>query len=113
MILTIRLISHPQIRSAWFSAQLGCARVKSPSSTFSYILTIIADMVLLLIILTGLLVLRLGGGGTFGLTRILWKQVRKFSIRLRRDSFNLLIFLFFRKRGSFGSSLPFLLRFHY
>lgn len=33
-------------------------------------------MALLLIILTGLLVLRRRGGGAFGLTRVLWKQVR-------------------------------------
>jgi hypothetical protein len=39
-------------------------------------------MALLLIILTGLLVLRRRGGGTFGLTRVLWKQVRQFSLSL-------------------------------
>ena len=55
--------------------------VKNKSSTFSYALTIFADLALLLIILTGLLVLRRRGGGTFGLTRILWKQVRQFSLR--------------------------------
>ena len=33
-------------------------------------------MVLLLIIFSGLLVIRCRGGGTFGLTRLLWKQVR-------------------------------------
>jgi hypothetical protein len=38
-------------------------------------------MALLLIILTGLLVLRRGGGGTFSLTRVLWKQVRQFLLR--------------------------------
>jgi hypothetical protein len=55
--------------------------VKSNTKAFSYILTIIADMALLLIILTGLLVLRRRGGGTFSFGRVLWKQVRQFSLR--------------------------------
>jgi len=62
------------MRSVWFSTQLGCAPAKSNISTFSYIVAIIADMALLLIILTGLLVMRRRIGGTFGLTRVLWKQ---------------------------------------
>jgi hypothetical protein len=33
-------------------------------------------MVLLLIILAGLLDMRRGDGGAFGLTRLIWKQVR-------------------------------------
>jgi hypothetical protein len=37
--------------------------------------TIFADLVLILIMLVGLLLLRRQGGGTFGLTTILWKQV--------------------------------------
>jgi hypothetical protein len=36
----------------------------------------ISDMVLLLVVLTGLVILRRGGGGTSGLTGLLWKQVR-------------------------------------
>jgi len=55
--------------------QIACVPVKSNSSALGYILTVIADMALLLIILTGLLVLCRRGHGTFGLTRVLWKQV--------------------------------------
>ena len=46
----------------------------------------ICDMVLLLIVLAGLLVLRRRVGATFGLTRLVWKQVRW--RLLRRSSFN-------------------------
>lgn len=53
----------------------------------------ITDMALLLIILTGLLVLRRRGGGAFGLTRVLWKQVRHSHNR----RLNSLISFFFRK----------------
>ena len=45
-------------------------------------------MALLLIIFTGLLVLRRRGGGRFGLTRILWKQVKQFSLRRSVIHFN-------------------------
>jgi hypothetical protein len=38
--------------------------------------TVLVDIVLLLIILAGLLVMRYRGGGGFGLTRLIWKQVR-------------------------------------
>jgi hypothetical protein len=50
--------------------------VRSDFSVLSYLPTVIADLVLLLIILAGLLILRHGGGGMFGLTRLLWNQVR-------------------------------------
>jgi hypothetical protein len=36
---------------------------------------IFADLVLILIMLVGLLLLRRHGGGTFGLTPVLWRQV--------------------------------------
>jgi hypothetical protein len=38
--------------------------------------SLIADVVLLLIMLVGLLRLSLGAGDAFGLERVLWKQVR-------------------------------------
>ena len=38
--------------------------------------TIFVDLVLILIMLVGLLLLRRHGGGMFGLTPILWRQVR-------------------------------------
>ncbi len=40
----------------------------------------ISDMVLLLIVLTGLVIMRRRGGSTFGLTRLLWNQVWRFSV---------------------------------
>ena len=36
----------------------------------------VSDIALLLIMFVGLFRLRLRGGGTFGLARLLWKQVR-------------------------------------
>jgi hypothetical protein len=52
-------------------------------------------MVLLLIIFASLFVLRRNGGGTFGLTGLLWRQVRwRFSLDLVR-----LILLFFYSQG--------------
>jgi len=36
----------------------------------------VAELVLLLIIFTGLIVMRRRGVGEFGLTRLIWKQVR-------------------------------------
>jgi len=50
--------------------------VQSDSNALGFIATIIADMVLLLIILACLLVMRYRGGGEFGLTRLIWQQVR-------------------------------------
>jgi hypothetical protein len=57
----------------------------------------ISDMVLLLIVFAGLFVIRHGGGGTIGLTRLVWEQVRW--RLLDRSSFDsqLLLFYFFRK----------------
>ena len=53
-------------------------------------------MALLVIILAGLLVLRRNGGGTFGLSRLLWRQVRwRFSLALVR----LFIYLFVIVKG--------------
>jgi hypothetical protein len=53
---------------------------KSSASALGYTLTMIADITLLLIILAGLLLLRRLNPGTSGLTRVLWKQVRQFSL---------------------------------
>jgi UPF0716 family protein affecting phage T7 exclusion len=49
--------------------------VKSEKSVLGLIPTIFADLVLILIMLVGLFLLRRRGGGTFGLTPILWRQV--------------------------------------
>jgi hypothetical protein len=69
--------------------------VGNDASEWGFIPTIVADMALLLIILSGLSVLRRNGGGTFGLTRLLWTQVRwRFSLALL-----CLIFFFFILKG--------------
>jgi hypothetical protein len=46
------------------------------SNALGFIAAILADMVLLLIVLAGLLVMRCRDGGALGLSRLLWKQVR-------------------------------------
>ena len=43
---------------------------------FAVVTSLITDILLLLIMLIGLLRMRIEGGGTFSLGRILWKQVR-------------------------------------
>ena len=49
--------------------------VNTPSNTASLISMAITDIILLLIMLIGLLRLRRHNGGTFGLARLLLKQV--------------------------------------
>ena len=49
--------------------------VNTPSNTASLISMAITDIILLLIMLVGLLRLRRHSGGTFGLARLLLKQV--------------------------------------
>jgi hypothetical protein len=49
--------------------------VKPEKSVLVLVPTIFADLTLILIMLVGLLLLRRHGGGTFGLTPILWRQV--------------------------------------
>jgi hypothetical protein len=44
--------------------------------------SLIADVVLLLIMLIGLLRLRFGSGDVVGLERVLWKQVRRLPLSL-------------------------------
>jgi hypothetical protein len=72
-----------------------CEPVKTESSVLSFIPMIIFDIVLLLIMFFGLLILRRHGGGTIGLTHLLWRQVR--TILTGRCSLNSLTFFFFRK----------------
>ena len=82
---------------------------RSDPSELGFVPTIVADMALLLIILAGLFVLRRNGGGTFGLARLVWRQVKwRFSLALVRLC--LLNFLF--SRGLFGSYLAAQLRFY-
>jgi hypothetical protein len=52
-----------------------CDILNSESSKLNIIVTVITDITLLSIMLIGLLRLRRYGVGTFGLGRLLWKQV--------------------------------------
>jgi hypothetical protein len=52
-----------------------CAVLNIESIKPNIIVTLITDITLLLIMLVGLLRLRRYGAGTFGLGRLLWKQV--------------------------------------
>ena len=68
-------LKHPQLRSKWDPLLLNCLSVASERGLLGLIPTIFADLALLLIMLVGLLLVRRGGGGMFGLTPILWRQV--------------------------------------
>ena len=49
--------------------------MKTESSILNLIAMLFTDIVLLFTMLVGLLRVRTSGGGTFGLTKLLWKQV--------------------------------------
>jgi len=71
------LIQAPvRLRSAWVSARVNfnCGVVNARSNELTLISMAITDIILLLTMAFGLLRLRRRGGGTFGLTRLLWKQ---------------------------------------
>lgn len=76
-MLDPRGLRHLQLRSVWVPGQDTCIRVNVEKTTvnLSFIFVFITDIVLLSIMLAGLLRLRRHGGGTFGLARLLWKQV--------------------------------------
>jgi len=63
-----------KVHFAWLPVQQTCGPVKFDSGVLGFIPTISADMALFLIILAGLFVLRRQGGGTFGLSRLIWRQ---------------------------------------
>jgi hypothetical protein len=80
--------------------------VTTDKGVLSLIPTIFSDLVLILIMLVGLLILRHHGGGMFGLTPILWRQVWWWfclAVILSID-FNVLFF----SRQLFGYHLPWL-----
>jgi len=66
--------SAAQLHAVWEPAQHTCDPVNTKSSVLSLLPAIISNLVLLLIMLVGLLILRRHDGGTFGLSRVLWKQ---------------------------------------
>ncbi|KAH9984326.1 hypothetical protein BJV74DRAFT_797194 [Russula compacta] len=75
-MLPARGLSHPQLRSVWAVGQNTCVlvNVKKSALNLTYIFGLVTDIVLLFIMLAGLLRLRRQGGGSFALTRLLWKQ---------------------------------------
>jgi hypothetical protein len=56
--------------------QLACGPANNDFNALGFVAAIVTDLVLFLIILAGLLVMRYRGGGVFGLTRLIWTQVR-------------------------------------
>jgi hypothetical protein len=75
MLRSSRLTIHPQLRSEWDPINLQCIERNSDSSKLNIIVLVIADIVLLLTVLIGLFRWRSGGGDTFGIGGLLWKQV--------------------------------------
>ena len=65
-----------QVRSSWVPSDSLCRVPYVRTNNKTLISMFITDFVLLAIMLLGLFRLRHLGGGTFGLGRLLWKQVR-------------------------------------
>jgi hypothetical protein len=72
---------HEQIRSVWDPVVKSCVVTNVHVCKVSIVSYLVADTILLLILLAGLLRLRLGGK-SFKLWHFLWKQVghRRFSL---------------------------------
>ena len=68
-------LTHSQLYSTWNPVVLKCL-ITTEKGVLGLIPTIFADLALILIMLVGLLRLRRHGSGMFGLTPILWRQVR-------------------------------------
>ena len=66
---------HEQIRTVWEPAVKSCIVTNIGVCKVSMLSNLLTDTLLLLFMLAGLLRLRRGGGGTYGLWRLLWKQV--------------------------------------
>ncbi len=65
----------------WDPVSRTCTSNDVETSQLPFVALFITDFLLLLIMLVGLLRLRRGGGGTFKLGRLLWRQVgRQFSL---------------------------------
>ncbi|KAH9984314.1 hypothetical protein BJV74DRAFT_886472 [Russula compacta] len=73
-LISMILLLHLQVRSAWDPSQGGCFVFNIDSTKPTTIVILITDIVLLLIMLVGLLRLRRQSGGAFGIASILWKQ---------------------------------------
>ena len=105
-------ISHLQLRFAWFTNPNRCSVQSVKSFQLTLIVALITNITLLLIVIAGLLRLRHSGGGSFGLQRVLWNQVRWF---LRLFPFVVVLSslcVASSVRVSFGFCLPSLPRSH-
>ena len=71
-----RLILRPQVRVSWSHDRKTCVLLNPGSIQPNIVGSLIADVVLLIVMLIGLLRLHLGAGNGFFLGRVLWKQVR-------------------------------------
>ncbi|SRR6266403_1112010 len=73
--LALLYLIHQQIRAVWVPAARSCAITNIVDCRGFYIVLLLTDVVLLLIMLSGLLRIRFSAGGSFYLSRLLWKQV--------------------------------------
>ncbi|KAI0294347.1 hypothetical protein BC826DRAFT_340619 [Russula brevipes] len=61
-------------RAVWAPTRLRCVNIDIQTSAPTLIAMLVTDVSLLLLMLVGLLRMRRDGGGTFGLSQLLWKQ---------------------------------------
>jgi len=61
-------------RAVWAPARLRCVNTDTGTNAPTLISMLVTDVSLLLLMLAGLLRMRRDGGGTLGLSRLLWKQ---------------------------------------
>jgi len=66
---------HEQVRSVWEPEVKTCIVTNVEICKVSIVSCLIADIILLLIMLAGLLRLRIHGSGSYELWNLLWKQV--------------------------------------
>ena len=64
-----------QIRSVWEPVAKSCIITNIDTCKISIVSCFVADIILLLVMLAGLLRLRRRGGGSYDLWHLLWKQV--------------------------------------
>ncbi|KAF8498242.1 hypothetical protein F5888DRAFT_233792 [Russula emetica] len=72
--VTFLIIGFVRARDSWSNELDGCILLNPESIKPNFMGSLIADVVLLLIMLVGLLRLRFGAGDALGLERVLWKQ---------------------------------------
>ena len=80
-IMDLLDLSYHQIRTAWEPLLATCIVTNIHSTKLNMITTLITDVVLLLIMLTGLLRLGFHEPGVFGIGYLMWKQVSVGAVR--------------------------------